>query len=151
MPPSVKRETKRNKRKNVCSTLTRRTIYLSHVSVERRIVYRSRRRRQRNGDASDTNERSVVSSELLSVWFFLNRSFLRSATEVLKDKRDQRANLLGSIRPGRLGFVCVALRLVVLSLVEPVDQRLDDELDRHFVAVLHVLRVPVLQGSLHGF
>lgn len=45
---------------------------------------------------------------------------------------------------GRLG-----LGLVTLCLVKAVDQRLNDELDRKLVDVLHVLRISVLQCTLH--
>lgn len=50
----------------------------------------------------------------------------------------------GSSKLGRLG-----LGLVVLCLVKAVDQRLDDEFDRQLVDVLHVLRISVLQRTLH--
>jgi len=49
-----------------------------------------------------------------------------------------------SSKLGRLG-----LGLVALCLVKAVDQRLDDELDRQLVDVLHVLRISVLQCTLH--
>lgn len=50
----------------------------------------------------------------------------------------------GSSRLGRLG-----LGLVALCLVKAVNQRLDNELDRQLVDVLHVLRISVLQCTLH--
>lgn len=53
------------------------------------------------------------------------------------------------VRAGSSGLGRLGLGLVALCLVEAVDQRLDDELDRQLVDVLHVLRISVLQCTLH--
>jgi len=53
------------------------------------------------------------------------------------------------MRAGSSGLGRLGLGLVALCFVEAVDQRLDDELDRQLVDVLHVLRVPVLERALH--
>lgn len=53
------------------------------------------------------------------------------------------------MRAGSSGLGRLGLGLVALCLVETVDQRLDDELDRQLVDVLHVFRVSILQRALH--
>lgn len=53
------------------------------------------------------------------------------------------------MRAGSSGLGRLGLGLVALCLVETVDQRLDDELDRQLVDVLHVLRVSVFQRAFH--
>lgn len=52
------------------------------------------------------------------------------------------------MRAGSSGLGRLGLGLVALCLVKAVDQRLDDELDRQLVDVLHVLRISVLQRTL---
>lgn len=53
------------------------------------------------------------------------------------------------MRAGSSGLGRLGLGLVALCLVEAIDQRLDDELDRQLVNVLHVLRISVLQRAFH--
>lgn len=53
------------------------------------------------------------------------------------------------MRAGSSGLGRLGLGLVALCLVEAVDQRLDDELDRQLVDILHVLRISVLQRAFH--
>lgn len=53
------------------------------------------------------------------------------------------------MRAGSSGLGRLGLGLVTLRLVEAVDQRLDDELDRQLVDVLHIFRVSVLQRAFH--
>lgn len=53
------------------------------------------------------------------------------------------------MRAGSSGLGRLGLGLIALCLVEAVDQRLDDELDRQLVDVFYVLRVSVLQRTFH--
>lgn len=53
------------------------------------------------------------------------------------------------VRAGSSGLGRLGLGLFALCLVKAVDQRFDDELNRQLVDVLHVLRISVLQCTLH--
>lgn len=53
------------------------------------------------------------------------------------------------MRAGSSGLGRLGLGLVALCLVEAVDQRLDDKLDRQFVDIFYILRVSVLQRTFH--